>query len=120
VETFCTILDLRGVTLRSFWNVKDFVMNASKIGQDRYPETMGKFYIVGAPYLFGTVWAVVKRWLDEVTVAKIAVLSGDVKDWKGALLEQIPPENLPHYLGGVCDCGDKGGCSMSDAGPWNQ
>ncbi|THV00550.1 hypothetical protein K435DRAFT_656941 [Dendrothele bispora CBS 962.96] len=120
VETFCTILDLRGVTLRSFWNVKDFVMNASKIGQDRYPETMGKFYIVGAPYLFGTVWAVVKRWLDEVTVAKIAVLSGDVKDWKGALLEQIPPENLPHYLGGVCDCQGKGGCSMSDAGPWNQ
>lgn len=31
---------------------------------------------------------------------------------------QIPAENLPHALGGTCDC-PNGGCSLSDAGPWN-
>jgi hypothetical protein len=31
---------------------------------------------------------------------------------------QIPAENLPHALGGECNC-PGGGCSLSDAGPWN-
>ncbi len=35
---------------------------------------MGKFYIVNAPYIFTTVWSVVKGWLDPVTVEKIKIL----------------------------------------------
>jgi len=52
--------------------------------------------------------------LDEVTVKKIDILGSSYKD---ALLKQIPPESLPKEFGGACDCA--GGCSMSDAGPWN-
>jgi hypothetical protein len=37
--------------------------------------------------------------------------------YKDKLLEQILPENLPSIFGGKCTC--VGGCSMSDAGPWN-
>ncbi|CAE6532270.1 unnamed protein product [Rhizoctonia solani] len=114
VETSCTILDLSGVGLSSFYQVKDYVMQASAIGQNYYPETMGKFYIINAPYLFSGVWALVKPWLDEVTVAKIAILGGGYKD---TLLQQIPVENLPADFGGACKC--PGGCSLSDQGPWN-
>ncbi|KAB5594630.1 hypothetical protein CTheo_1952 [Ceratobasidium theobromae] len=114
VETSCTILDLDGVGLGGFYNVKDYVSKASKIGQDYYPECMGKFYIINAPYLFSTVWTFVKPWLDEVTVAKIAILGGKYKD---TLLEQIPKENLPSEFGGTCKC--EGGCSLADQGPWN-
>lgn len=89
-------------------------MNAASIGQNRYPETMGKFFIINAPWTFSAVWAVIKPWLDEVTVAKIDILSGNYKD---SLLKQIDEENLPEILGGKCSC--KGGCSLSDAGPWN-
>lgn len=113
VETSCTILDLQNVGLANFYKVKDYVMQASKIGQDYYPECMGKFYIINAPYLFSTVWAFVKPWLDEVTVAKIAILGSN---YKGTLLEQIPAENLPASLGGACNC--EGGCSLADQGPW--
>jgi len=114
VETSCTILDLGGVGLSNFFQVKDFVMQASSIGQDRYPETMGKFYIINAPWAFSAVWAVIKPWLDEVTVRKINILGGGYKD---ELLKQIPAENLPKEFGGACECA--GGCSMSDTGPWN-
>ncbi|CAA7268985.1 unnamed protein product [Cyclocybe aegerita] len=114
VETSCTILDLGGVSLSNFYRVKDYVFQASSVGQDRYPETMGKFYIINAPWAFSAVWQVIKPWLDEVTVKKIDILGGSYKD---ALLKQIPVENLPAEFGGACNC--PGGCSMSDAGPWN-
>ncbi|RXW19321.1 hypothetical protein EST38_g6549 [Candolleomyces aberdarensis] len=114
IETFCTILDLGGVTLSNFYRVKDYVSAASGVGQDRYPETMGKFYIINAPWAFTAVWSVIKGWLDPVTVAKIQILGGS---YQAELLKQIEPQNLPKVFGGQCECA--GGCSMSDAGPWN-
>lgn len=114
VETFCTILDLGGVALSNFYRVKDYVSEASSIGQNRYPETMGKFYIINAPWAFSAVWAIIKPWLDPVTVAKIDILGSGYKE---TLLKQIPAENLPKEFGGLCEC--EGGCSMSDKGPWN-
>ncbi|TFK28614.1 hypothetical protein FA15DRAFT_665061 [Coprinopsis marcescibilis] len=115
VENFCTILDLYNVSLANFYRVKDFVFQASGIGQNRYPETMGKFYIINAPWAFTAVWAVIKGWLDPVTVAKIQILGSGYKD---ELLKQIPAESLPKEFGGKCEC--PGGCSMSDTGPWNE
>lgn len=75
---------------------------------------MGHMFIVNAPYLFSTVWSLVKPWLDEATVRKIHILG---RNYKTELQEYIPKENLPADLGGSCNCA--GGCSMSDAGPWN-
>ncbi|KAF8632406.1 hypothetical protein AX17_004847 [Amanita inopinata Kibby_2008] len=115
VETSCTILDLGGVSLTNFYRVKDYVFQAASVGQDRYPETMGKFYIINAPWAFSAVWSIIKPWLDEVTVSKINILGGSYKD---TLIQQIPVENLPKEFGGLCEC--EGGCSLSDAGPWNQ
>ncbi|KAL0949839.1 hypothetical protein HGRIS_009873 [Hohenbuehelia grisea] len=115
IETSCTILDLQGVGISQFYRVKDYVNQASAIGQDRYPETMGKFYVINAPWAFTAVWSIIKGWLDEVTVAKIAILGSSYKD---KLLEQIPKENLPKDFGGACVC--PGGCSLSDAGPWHK
>jgi len=115
VETYCTILDLGNISISSFYRVKDYVMQASSVGQNRYPETMGKFFIINVPWTFSAVWSIIKPWLDEVTVKKINILSGAYRD---ELLKQIPIENLPKQFGGECDCPE--GCSMSDAGPWKQ
>jgi len=117
VETVCTIMDLNNVSLRYFYQVKDYILQATKISQDYYPECMGKFYIINAPYLFTTVWAVIKPWLDEVTVNKIQFMSTGHKE---VLLKQIVAENLPAEFGGSCTCDGLGGCSMSNAGPWNK
>ncbi|KAL4076667.1 CRAL-TRIO domain-containing protein [Scleroderma yunnanense] len=114
VETSCTILDLAGVSMSDFYRVKDYVFQTAGIGQDRYPECMGKFYIINAPWAFSMVWSIIKPWLDAVTVAKIDILGSNYKE---KLLNQILPENLPAELGGKCRC--VGGCSLSDAGPWN-
>ncbi|KAG1731968.1 CRAL-TRIO domain-containing protein [Suillus paluster] len=98
VETVCTILDLKGVSLSAFYQVKEYVNDASKIGQDRYPECMGKFYIINAPWGFSA----------------IEILGSS---YQQKLLQDIRAEDLPADLGGKCHCA--GGCSLSDAGPWN-
>lgn len=113
IETSCTIMDLKNVGVSQFWKVSGYVQQASRIGQYYYPETMGKFYIINAPYIFTTVWSVVKGWLDPVTVEKIKILGNG---YEHELAQQIPMENLPAYLGGKCHCPE--GCSLSDAGPW--
>jgi phosphatidylinositol/phosphatidylcholine transfer protein len=113
VETSCTILDLKGVGLLQFWKVQKYVGDAAEIGQLRYPECMGKFFIINAPFGFSTVWNIIKGWLDPVTVAKISILGSD---YESVLRAQIPPENLPSDIGGQCRC--PGGCSLSDTGPW--
>ncbi|KAF9050959.1 hypothetical protein BDZ89DRAFT_1056865 [Hymenopellis radicata] len=114
IETSCSVLDLYNVSLGQFYRVKDHLMAATSIGQNRYPETMGKFYIINAPWAFSAVWRLIRPWLDEVTVNKIDIIGYDYKD---KLLAQIPLENLPKEFGGLCECA--GGCSMSDAGPWH-
>ncbi|WYZ34114.1 hypothetical protein EsH8_I_000390 [Colletotrichum jinshuiense] len=115
VETCCTIMDLKGVTLTRVPQVYSYVKQASVISQNYYPERLGKLYMINAPWGFSTVWGVVKGWLDPVTVQKINILgSGYQKE----LLNQIPAENLPKSLGGKCEC--QGGCHLSDAGPWHE
>ena len=71
--------------------------------------------MINSPRGFSTVWAVIKRFLDPVTVEKIFIVG---KDYQSTLLAQIPAENLPKRFGGLCEC--PGGCDMSDAGPWQE
>jgi hypothetical protein len=115
IETSCTILDLKGVSLRSFSSVFGYVKQASTIGQNYYPERMGKFFIINAPLLFSSVWSLVKPMLDEVTAAKIVILG---PKYQKVLLEHIDADSLPSKFGGRCNCAN--GCHMSDAGPWNE
>ncbi len=75
LETCCTIMDLKGVGLSKASQVYSYVKQASGISQNYYPERLGRFYLINAPWGFSTVWAVVKSWLDPVTVAKIHILA---------------------------------------------
>jgi hypothetical protein len=125
VETSCTILDLKNVTLKQVASVYGYIQAASKIGQNYYPERMGtsssgqantgRFLMINSPRGFSTVWQVIKRFLDQGTVDKISILG---KDYQPTLQALIPAENLPKRFGGQCEC--PGGCEMSDAGPWQE
>jgi len=115
LETCCTVMDLKGVGLMKAPQVFGYVKQASAMSQNYYPERLGRLYLINAPWGFGTVWSVVKGWLDPVTVEKIHVLgSGYQKE----LLAQVPAENLPKEFGGKCEC--SGGCQLSDMGPWRE
>ncbi|KAI9901288.1 hypothetical protein N3K66_003105 [Trichothecium roseum] len=113
LETCCSIMDLKGVSLTKIPQVYTYLKEVSGLSQNYYPERLGKLYLINAPWGFSTVWSVVKGWLDPVTVSKIHILGSG---YKTDLLKQIPAENLPEAFGGSCKC--EGGCENSDAGPW--
>jgi hypothetical protein len=113
LETSCSIVDLKGVGIAKATSVYGYLQAVSNVSQNYYPERLGKLYVINAPWGFSTVFSVVKRFLDPVTVNKIHILgSGYEKE----LLAQVPAENLPKQFGGSCEC--EGGCQLSDAGPW--
>ncbi|KAK1064231.1 cytosolic factor, phosphatidylinositol/phosphatidylcholine transfer protein [Friedmanniomyces endolithicus] len=115
LETCCTIMDMKGVGLMKAPEVYGYLQSASGISQNYYPERLGKLYIINAPWGFSSVFSVVKRFLDPVTVAKIHVLGSS---YQKELFGQVPKENLPKQVGGTCAC--PGGCELSDEGPWRE
>jgi len=115
LETCCTIMDAKGVSLSSAPSVYGYLQRASSISQNYYPERLGKLYIINAPWGFAAIFSVIKGFLDPVTVAEIHILGSS---YQRDLLDQIPKENLPKVLGGDCDC--PGGCMFSDLGPWKE
>ncbi|CUM68339.1 uncharacterized protein PRCAT00006061001 [Priceomyces carsonii] len=114
VETSCTIMDLKGISLSSAYQVTTYVREASRIGQDYYPERMGKFYCINAPFGFSTVFKLFKPFLDPVTVSKIHILGSS---YQKDLLKQIPAENLPKKYGGKSNVTDQE-LYLNDYGPW--
>ena len=71
MHTF-SILDLTNFNVKMLGHkTRSLVQYVSKIAQDYYPEQLGQLMIVNAPYLFSTVWSIIKGWLDEKTREKI-------------------------------------------------
>ncbi|KAI8028060.1 Phosphatidylinositol/phosphatidylcholine transfer protein SFH3 [Camellia lanceoleosa] len=100
IDQSTTILDVQGVGLKHFSKIaRELIQSIQKIDSDNYPETLCRMYIINAGSGFRLLWNTVKTFLDPKTTAKIQVTTD--------------------FLGGTCTCADKGGCMLSDKGPWN-
>ncbi|XP_052734226.1 phosphatidylinositol/phosphatidylcholine transfer protein SFH3 [Vigna angularis] len=117
IDQSTTILDVQGVGLKSMNKAaRDLIQRLQKIDGDNYPETLNRMFIINAGSGFRLLWNTVKSFLDPKTTAKIHVLGNK---YQSKLLEIIDASELPEFLGGTCTCEDKGGCLLSDKGPWN-
>ena len=117
IDTSTSILDVQGVGLKSFNKAaRELIQRLQKVDGDNYPETLCRMYIINAGSGFRLLWNTVKSFLDPKTTAKIHVLGNK---YQSKLLEVIDASELPDFLGGTCTCADKGGCMVSDKGPWN-
>ncbi|CAN9104418.1 unnamed protein product [Alternaria alternata] len=87
------IVDISGVGLKQFWNLKGHMQDASVLATAHYPETLDRIFIVGAPGFFPTVWGWVKRWFDPITVSKIFILSP--QNVYSTLSQYIDHDNIP-------------------------
>ncbi len=58
-----------------------------------YPERLGQCVLFGAPWLFGSIWRLVRPLLNEVTASKVLFLAGSAdspSQWSPALEEHWP------------------------------
>ena len=118
IDQSCVILDIKGIGITDlFGKTRSFLNLATKLGQDYYPCTMAKMFLINANSLFSFVYNIVKGLIDIETRNKIELLGNDYKE---KIFDYIDPDNLPSFLGGNCKCSHiPGGCLYSDIGPWN-
>ncbi|TDZ33229.1 SEC14 cytosolic factor [Colletotrichum spinosum] len=95
------IVDISGVSLKQFWNLKGHMQSASQLATAHYPETLDRIFIIGAPVFFSTVWGWVKRWFDPITVSKIFILSPH--EVLPTLEQFVDRRNIPKKYGGELD-----------------
>lgn len=110
------IMDFKGIS-KTILNKKllGYLKENLKLCQDYFPECLEGCFVLNAGMVFRALYSACKVFLDSKTKQKIKVYG---PNYQQALLGFIDKENLPTFLGGVCQC--EGGCMFSNAGPWNK
>ena len=63
-----------------------------------YAEGLKTLVIINAPVYFTAIWAIIKPWLDPITLKKIRICGSSFLD---VLQSVIPIENIPVEYGGT-------------------
>ncbi|KAB8532579.1 hypothetical protein FH972_025524 [Carpinus fangiana] len=69
-----------------------------KCFEANYPECLGAVCVFKSPWIFGTIWNIIKGWLDPVVASKVHF----TKD-ANELSQYIPIDRIPKDLGGQED-----------------
>ena len=115
-KVFC-IVDLLGLTTSLMSkNILNFVMKQMNIVTNYFPGILGGLYFINTGLIFRGIWNTCKFFYNVQTRNRIKLLGFQ---YKSELLNRIKEENLPKFIGGLCNC-DPYGCLFSNVGPWNE
>lgn len=99
IDTCSVLFDLSGFTMSNMdYGAVSYII---KCFEAHYPESLGVLFVHKAPWIFGGIWKVVRKWLDPVVASKI-IFTNSFED----LEEQIDRKYILKELGG------------DDAVPW--
>lgn len=94
VNTAAVVFDLSNFGLHNMdYSVVKFILTCF---EKFYPECLGYLFIHRAPWVFSSVWAIIKGWIDPVVASKISFTKNE-KD----LLKFIDSDQIPKSLGGT-------------------
>lgn len=71
----------------------------TNVTSHNYPETMHRSFVVNVPGIFSSLWTIAKPVLHPRTVKKVVICKGDYQE---KLYAEIPIQNLPVRIKGVC------------------
>nr|CAD7445480.1 unnamed protein product [Timema bartmani] len=103
VSTWSLLVDLEGLNMRHLWRPGiRALLNIIEMVEANYPETMGRVLIIRAPRVFPILWTLVSTFIDEHTRSKFLFYGGNDYQAAGGLVDYIPQEYIPDFLGGPC------------------
>ena len=115
-KVFC-IVDLLGLTTSLMnKNIYNFVVKQMNIVTNYFPGILGGLYFINTGLIFRGIWTTCKYLYNAQTRNRIKLLGFQ---YKTELLNRVKKENLPKFIGGLCNC-DPYGCLFSNVGPWNE
>jgi len=103
VLQFVAIIDSAELTLRKITHVETIqcMLRFMKEFDAYYPELMHSCYVVNAPWLFSTVFNLVKPILSKHTLSKVNIFDSNEEHWKSVLVANIPASSIPIDYGGI-------------------
>ncbi|KAJ1531458.1 hypothetical protein ONE63_000136 [Megalurothrips usitatus] len=111
ISTWCLLVDLEGLNMRHLWRPGiRALLRIIEIVEANYPETLGRVLIVRAPRVFPIMWTLVSTFIDDNTKSKFLLFGGNDYQEEGGLVDYIPDEFVPDFLGGssktnICEGG---------------
>jgi len=97
------LVDLEGLSMRHLWRPGiQALLSYMNVIQANYPETMARLLLVRAPRLFPVLWTLLYPFIDEKTSSKFMMYTGNDYLKTGGLIDYIPYNSVPVFLGGSC------------------
>ena len=100
IEKQIIVMDMKNVSMTMDFMALRVFKRTVVIDEACYPERLETLYMINAPFTFSILWAIIKPWIDPVTVAKFKILGGNYQD---ALKENIAEDQIPVEYGGTCE-----------------
>jgi len=94
------VMDMKGLSLKPDSKSLRIFKDTIDIDQLYYPERLGILFIVNAPWLFKPLWAMIRPWLDPITVKKFQILSAGANLGQ-TLIQYIDADQIPEEYGGT-------------------
>ena len=94
-------------------SVISFARGCTRLLGPNYPERVDKVFLVNTSTSFAVCFQFFSSLFTRHLLDKVSVFSSSAAGTaaaSAALLEVIPPENLPAVYGGQCKCVGQGGC----------
>nr|XP_018672529.1 SEC14-like protein 5 isoform X2 [Ciona intestinalis] len=112
MSSWTCIVDLEGLNMRHLWRPGvQALLRIIEVIEANYPETMSRLLIVRSPRVFPVLWTLISPFIDEKTSSKFMMYTGTDYMGAGGLVDYIPQEFIPEFLGGPCKC------EIPDGGP---
>lgn len=103
IETMVVIIDAAGWSMKlATGDAFTFIKGMATTDADHYPERLGTLLIINAPSVLSFAWKIISAFLDDVTKAKISIMSSPL-EWQPKLFALVDKEQVPRMYGGLAD-----------------